>query len=335
MAEHFQAQHDYYREHWPAGSTSSSSGADDAETDVERRRANLNAWASADGSATAGRQGRAGHRRQPRARPGDGAGVRPRRRRRRRSPAASRTRATRSPREVAPDDRAARARARLPRRAGGTSSTRLVDAAYAEFGAVDVLVNNAGDVAALPEPRGGQRGALRQGDRRQPQGPVPAGGARRARAWPRATAARSSTSAASPPIRPRADDLPYAAAKAGLNALTAGFAQAFGPKVRVNTIMAGPFLTDISEAWDLEAFDRRRARPIPLRPRRRAATRSSAPRSTSPATRRASPPARCSASTAGRRSRPVTVHRPRPRGVPGYRAARWLAATRARPRADR
>lgn len=47
--------------------------------------------------------------------------------------------------------------------------------------------------------------------------------------------------------QPRA--LPYAAAKAGLHTLTQGFAQAFGPKVRVNTIQAGAFLTDISQGW--------------------------------------------------------------------------------------
>jgi NAD(P)-dependent dehydrogenase (short-subunit alcohol dehydrogenase family) len=55
-------------------------------------------------------------------------------------------------------------------------------------------------------------------------------------------------------IKPGPDDLPYAAAKAGLDAMTAGMAQAYGPKVRVNTIMAGPFLTDISKAWDMDAF---------------------------------------------------------------------------------
>ena len=44
--------------------------------------------------------------------------------------------------------------------------------------------------------------------------------------------------------------MPYDAAKSGLNALTEGFAKAFGPRVRVNCIMAGPFLTDISKAWD-------------------------------------------------------------------------------------
>lgn len=41
-------------------------------------------------------------------------------------------------------------------------------------------------------------------------------------------------------IRPAPDMLPYAAAKAGLNALTEGLAKAFGPAVRVNTLMAGP-----------------------------------------------------------------------------------------------
>src|SRR6201997_2125258 len=53
-------------------------------------------------------------------------------------------------------------------------------------------------------------------------------------------------------IRPAAHMLPYAAAKAGLNALTEGLAKAYGPCVRVNTLMAGPFLTDISRSWNLD-----------------------------------------------------------------------------------
>ncbi|WP_290054722.1 SDR family NAD(P)-dependent oxidoreductase [Amycolatopsis solani] len=53
--------------------------------------------------------------------------------------------------------------------------------------------------------------------------------------------------------RPTAHDLPYAAAKAALNTLTAGFAQEYGPSVRVNTIVAGPFRTDISKSWDMAA----------------------------------------------------------------------------------
>ena len=58
-------------------------------------------------------------------------------------------------------------------------------------------------------------------------------------------------------IRPKPHIIPYAAAKAGLNAMTEGFAYAFGPKVRVNCIMPGPFLTDISKAWDMAAFKER------------------------------------------------------------------------------
>ena len=52
-------------------------------------------------------------------------------------------------------------------------------------------------------------------------------------------------------LRPNGGIIPYAAAKAGLNAMTEGLAQAFGPAVRVNTLMAGPYLTDVSKAWDL------------------------------------------------------------------------------------
>ncbi|NBQ42938.1 MAG: glucose 1-dehydrogenase [Mycobacteriaceae bacterium] len=54
-------------------------------------------------------------------------------------------------------------------------------------------------------------------------------------------------------LDPRPSYLPYAAAKAGLNALTEGLARAYGPAVRVNTLMPGPFLTDVSKAWNLEA----------------------------------------------------------------------------------
>ncbi|MEM8904199.1 MAG: glucose 1-dehydrogenase [Actinomycetota bacterium] len=55
--------------------------------------------------------------------------------------------------------------------------------------------------------------------------------------------------------RPTPREVPYGAAKAGLNNLTLGLARAFGPSVRVNCIQAGPFLTDISKAWDMEVFE--------------------------------------------------------------------------------
>jgi NAD(P)-dependent dehydrogenase (short-subunit alcohol dehydrogenase family) len=50
-------------------------------------------------------------------------------------------------------------------------------------------------------------------------------------------------------VAPSAMELPYAAAKAGLNNLTQGMARTFGPNVRCNCIMPGPFLTDIANAW--------------------------------------------------------------------------------------
>jgi NAD(P)-dependent dehydrogenase (short-subunit alcohol dehydrogenase family) len=65
-------------------------------------------------------------------------------------------------------------------------------------------------------------------------------------------------------IQPNAAEVPYGAAKAGLNALTIALAHMFGPTVRVNGIMPGPFLTDISKAWDLDAFDARAKTTIPL-----------------------------------------------------------------------
>ena len=50
-------------------------------------------------------------------------------------------------------------------------------------------------------------------------------------------------------------ELPYACAKAGLNALTVGLAEAYAPKVRVNAILPGPVLTDAHQAWAAEDFD--------------------------------------------------------------------------------
>ncbi len=49
-------------------------------------------------------------------------------------------------------------------------------------------------------------------------------------------------------------ELPYACAKAGLNALTVGLAEAFAPTVRVNAILPGPFRTDVTKAWTAEAL---------------------------------------------------------------------------------
>lgn len=54
--------------------------------------------------------------------------------------------------------------------------------------------------------------------------------------------------------RPTKSEVIYGAAKAGVNNLTAGLANTFAPHVRVNCLVPGPFLTDISKAWDMEQF---------------------------------------------------------------------------------
>jgi NAD(P)-dependent dehydrogenase (short-subunit alcohol dehydrogenase family) len=51
-------------------------------------------------------------------------------------------------------------------------------------------------------------------------------------------------------LRPGSTELVYSCAKAGLNALTIGLAEAFGPKVRANGILPGAVLTDIATHWD-------------------------------------------------------------------------------------
>jgi NAD(P)-dependent dehydrogenase (short-subunit alcohol dehydrogenase family) len=57
-------------------------------------------------------------------------------------------------------------------------------------------------------------------------------------------------------LRPDSTDLPYAMAKAGLNALTLGLAGAWAPKVRANLVLPGAFDTDIAAAWSPGAKER-------------------------------------------------------------------------------
>ena len=53
---------------------------------------------------------------------------------------------------------------------------------------------------------------------------------------------------------PSANEVIYGAAKSAINNLTKGLARTYSPHVRVNCIVPGPFLTDISHAWDMEKF---------------------------------------------------------------------------------
>lgn len=127
----------------------------------------------------------------------------------------------------------------------------LVEATYARFGKVDTLINNAGmsplydkltdvseklfDAVVNLNLKGPFRLSALAGERM-----VAAG---------RGSIINVSTAGS---LRPTPDIIPYAASKAGLNAMTEALAKAFGPAVRVNTLMAGPFLTDVSKAWNLD-----------------------------------------------------------------------------------
>jgi len=139
----------------------------------------------------------------------------------------------------------------------------LFEKTYFEFGRADVLVNNAGMsplYPSLPECSEELFDKVLAVNLRGPFRLTSLFGARMAASEGGSIINISSVAAVSPsPV-----EIPYGTAKAGLNNLTLGCARAFAPKVRVNCIMPGPFLTDISKAWDLEAFHKNAALSIPL-----------------------------------------------------------------------
>ncbi|MGN5238554.1 SDR family NAD(P)-dependent oxidoreductase [Rhodococcus sp. SJ-3] len=128
----------------------------------------------------------------------------------------------------------------------------LIESAYETFGKVDILVNNAGMSPVAPSSAETTEMLFDKVIDVNFKGPFRLSaqiGERMAEGDGGSIINVSSSGA----IFPAPKFGPYAGAKAALNALTGVFAREFGPKVRVNTISAGPFLTDISDAWPEES----------------------------------------------------------------------------------
>ena len=132
----------------------------------------------------------------------------------------------------------------------------LTEAAYERFGRIDVLINNAGMSPLYPALSDITEELFDKVMSVNLKGPFRLSaliGERMAAGDGGSIINISSTAS----LNPSPNSEPYGAAKAGLNAITRSFAFAYGPNVRVNCIVAGPFLTDISKAWDMEAFEKR------------------------------------------------------------------------------
>jgi len=124
----------------------------------------------------------------------------------------------------------------------------LAQAAWAAFGRIDVLVNNAGMSPVAPSSTETSEALFDKVTAVNFKGPF------------RLTALIGEKMAAGAggsiinissigALKPSPWIAPYAGAKAALNAMSIALAQEFAPKVRINVISPGGFLTDIAGEW--------------------------------------------------------------------------------------
>ena len=124
---------------------------------------------------------------------------------------------------------------------------RLIEEAWAAFGRIDVLVNNAGMGPACPSHEVTEQlyDSVLNLNLKGPFRLASQIGYRMAQGEGGAIINISSVGG----TMPLPGVVPYGAAKAALNHMSLSLAHEFGPKVRVNSLAAGPFLTDIAKAW--------------------------------------------------------------------------------------
>jgi NAD(P)-dependent dehydrogenase (short-subunit alcohol dehydrogenase family) len=165
-----------------------------------------------------------------------------------------------SSRKAEPCEAVAKEVSALGRRAAGipchvgkwSDIEALVDMVYTRFGRLDVLVNNAGIAPTSPSSAEVTEELFDKTIAVNFKGPFrlsALAGERMVRDGRGCIINVSSTGA----IRPKPIFAVYSGAKAALNIMTKAHALEFGPKVRVNAIMCGPFWTDISKSWREEA----------------------------------------------------------------------------------
>jgi len=124
----------------------------------------------------------------------------------------------------------------------------LANAAYKHFGRVDILVNNAGMSPLAPSLTETSEELFDKVIDVNFKGPFRLSslvGERMVAGNGGVIINLSSTAA----FLPMPHTIPYGGAKAAINVMTVALAKAFAPKVRVNCIAPGPFLTDVSTAW--------------------------------------------------------------------------------------
>ena len=126
--------------------------------------------------------------------------------------------------------------------------TALADFVDRRFGRCDVLVNNAGMSPLYPDLTAVSEDLYDKVYAVNARGPFRLAALIGSRMAEGAGGSIINVSTAGS-LRPMGSDLPYAMAKAGLNALTLGLAGAWAPKVRANLVLPGAFDTDIAKAW--------------------------------------------------------------------------------------